>query len=298
MATMIIEGDRTKAASGKTYAVRNPATGEVVDEGPAGGAADVDKAAQAAAKAFTTWSQLPANKRADILHKASQHMLQKVEQIAPILTQEQGKTLLESRLEAQRFGENIAWFADLADKIHGEHVALPDTTTYGLVVRRPIGVTGAIVPWNFPLTLAANKVAPSIAAGNTVVLKPASTTPLSTLKCIEALIEGGLPEGVVNVVLGQGTGNAIVTHPAIRKVALTGSTPTGKKVMPAAAPFLKKVVLELGGSDPCIVLEDADLDEAAKAISVGRFFNCGQACLAIKRLYVQESVHEELLDKR
>src|SRR5438128_747991 len=189
MATMIIEGDRAKAASGKTYEVRNPATGEVVDEVPAGGAADVDKAAQAASKAFATWSKLPANKRAEVLHRASQHMLGKVEEIAPILTKEQGKTLLESRIEAQRFGENIAWFADLADKIHGEHVRLPDLTTYGLVIRKPIGVCGAIVPWNFPLTLAANKVAPAIAAGNTVVLKPASTTPLSTLACIDALLE-------------------------------------------------------------------------------------------------------------
>ena len=165
MATMIIEGERTRAASGKTYEVRNPATGEVVDEVPAGGAADVDKAAKAAAKAFSTWSKLAPAKRAEILHKAARHMLGKVEEIAPILTKEQGKTLLESRLEAQRFGENIAWFADLADKVHGEHVSLPDTTTYGLVVRRSIGVTGAIVPWNFPLTLAANKVAPSVAAG-------------------------------------------------------------------------------------------------------------------------------------
>src|SRR5262252_5816187 len=297
MATMIIESERTKAASGKTYEVRNPATGEVVDEVPFGDAADVDRAAQAAAKAFTTWSKLPPNKRAEILHKAARHMLGKVEEIAPILTKEQGKTLLESRIEARRFGENIAWFADLADKIHGEYVSLPDTTTYGLVLRRPIGVTGAIVPWNFPLTLAANKVAPSIAAGNAVVLKPSSTTPLATLKCIEALIEGGLPEGVVNVVLGPGTGEAIVTHPLIRKVALTGSTPTGKKVMAAAAPFLKKVVLELGGSDPCIVLDDADLDEAARAISTGRFFNCGQACLAIKRLYVQDGVYDALLER-
>jgi succinate-semialdehyde dehydrogenase/glutarate-semialdehyde dehydrogenase len=140
-------------------------------------------------------------------------------------------------------------------------------------------------------------VAPSVAAGNAVVLKPSSTTPLATLRCIEALIEGGLPEGVVNVVLGPGTGEAIVTHPLIRKVALTGSTPTGKKVAEAAAPLLKKVVLELGGSDPCVVLDDANLDEAAKAISIGRFFNCGQACLAIKRLYVQEGVFDALLER-
>ena len=238
---MIIAGERSKAASGKTYEVRNPATGDVVDVVPAGGPADVDKAAQAAAKTFATWSKLAPAKRAEILHKAAHHMLGKVEEIAPILTKEQGKTLLESRLEAQRFGENIAWFADLADKVHGQHVSLPDTTTYGLVIRMPIGVCGAIVPWNFPLTLAANKVAPAIAAGNTVVLKPASTTPLSTLACIEALIEGGLPEGVVNVVLGTATGEAMVEHPLIRKIALTGSTPTGKKVMARAAEGLKKI---------------------------------------------------------
>src|SRR2546427_11657281 len=297
MATMIIEGDRAKAASGKTYEVRNPATGEVVDEVPAGGAADVDKAAQAASKAFATWAKLPANKRGEVLHRASQHMLGKVEEIAPILTKEQGKTLLESRIEAQRFGENIGWFADLADKIHGQCVRLPDLTTYGLVVRRLIGVCGAIVPWNFPLTLAANKVAPAIAAGNTVVLKPASTTPLATLLCIEALIEGGLPEGVVNVVLGQATGEAIVAHPLIRKIALTGSTPTGKRVVAKAAETLKKVTLELGGSDPCIVLDDADLEGAARAISVGRFFNCGQQCLSTKRLYVQEGAYDALMEK-
>src|SRR6266566_844765 len=266
MATMIIEGDRTKAASGKSYEVRNPATGEVVDEVPAGGPADVDKAAQAAAKAFGSWSKLPANQRREILHKAAQHMLSKVEEIAPILTKEQGKTLLESRLEARRFGENIGWFADLADKIHGQYVRLPDLTTYGLVVRKPIGVCGAIVPWNFPLTLAANKVAPAIAAGNTVVL-------------------------------GQATGEAIVGHPLIRKIALTGSTPTGKRVMAKASETLKKVTLELGGSDPCIVLDDADLEGAARAISVGRFFNCGQQCLSTKRLYVQEGAYDSLLEK-
>ena len=297
MATMIIEGDRATAASGASIDVLNPATGEVVDRVPEGGAEDVDRAAQAAARAFLSWSRLSPAERARILHRAAAHMLGRVEQIAPILTQEQGKTLLESRLEAQRFGENIAWFADLADKVHGEYVSLPDTRTYGLVVRRPWGVTGAIVPWNFPLTLAANKVAPAIAAGNTVVLKPASTTPLATLACIEALIEGGLPEGVVNVVLGRETGEAIVGHPLIRKVALTGSTPTGRRVMAVAAQRLKKVTLELGGSDPCIVLADADLEEAAKAISVGRFFNCGQACLAVKRLYVQEAAYDGLMER-
>lgn len=297
MATMIIEGERAQAASGETYEVRNPSTGEVVDRVPSGGPEDVDRAARAAAKAQSSWGRLAPAERARILHKAAAHMLGKVDEIAHLLTLEQGKTLRESKIEAERFGENIAWFADLADKIHGQQVALPNTSTFGLVVNRPIGVTGAIVPWNFPLTLAANKIAPAIAAGNCVVLKPSSTTPLSTLACIEALMEGSLPEGVVNVVLGQGTGEAIVTHPLIRKVALTGSTPTGKRVMAVAAGQLKKVTLELGGSDPCIVLDDADLDAAASAISVGRFFNCGQACLAIKRLYIQDGAYEGLLER-
>ena len=146
MATMIIEGERATAASGETYQVKNPATGEVVDEVPNGGEQDVDRAARAAEKAQKSWGRLSAAERARILHKAAAHMLEKVDEIAPVLTAEQGKTLLESKIEARRFGENIAWFADLADKVHGEYVSLPDVSQYGLVLRRPIGVTGAIVP--------------------------------------------------------------------------------------------------------------------------------------------------------
>ncbi|MFZ0216002.1 MAG: aldehyde dehydrogenase family protein [Candidatus Dormiibacterota bacterium] len=300
MAAMIIEGERTDASTGRSYEVHNPATGDVVDVVPDGGPADLDRAAQSAARAQESWGKRSAVERREILHQAAAHMLSKVDEIATLLTKEQGKTLLESRLEAERFGENVAWYADLADKAHGQHVQLPPAVrAYGLVVHHPIGVTGAIVPWNFPLTLAANKLAPSIAAGNAVVLKPSPTTPLATLAAVQALIEGGLPEGVVNVVLGSGAtiAEALVAHPLIRKIAFTGSTPTGRQVMSGAAPGLKRLTLELGGSDPCIVLEDANLDEAAKAISTGRFFNCGQACLAVKRLYVQSSVLEPLLER-
>src|SRR5204862_3625595 len=148
------------------------ATGAVVEDVPSGNAEDVDRAARAAEKAQRGWGRLPANERARILHRAAAHVLDRAEEIAPVLTAEQGKTILESRIEARRFAENIAWFADLADKVHGEYVTLPDTSMYGLVLRRPIGVTGAIVPWNFPLTLAANKVEPSIAAGNCAVIQP------------------------------------------------------------------------------------------------------------------------------
>src|SRR3981081_43785 len=297
MATMIIEAQVSQAASGETYDVVTPATGEVVDAGPAGGPEDVDRAAKAAAKAQEGWGRLAPAERARILHKAAAFAHTKVEEIAPILTREQGKTLLESKIEAERFADNIAWFADLADKVHGEHVNLASTKLTGLVVRRPIGVTGAIVPWNFPLTLAANKIAPSIAAGNCVVLKPASTTPLSTIACIQALIDGGLPGGGVNDVLGTGTGDAIVVHPLIRKIGLTGSTPTGKKVMARAAEQLKKLTLELGGSDPCIVLADADLDAAAAGVGVGRVVNGGPAGLATKLIFVEESVFDAFVEK-
>jgi acyl-CoA reductase-like NAD-dependent aldehyde dehydrogenase len=157
----------------------------------------------------------------------------------------------------------------------------------------------AIIPWNFPLTLMANKLCPALAMGNTMVIKPASTTPLATIRCIELMNEAGLPPGVLNVVTGPGSvvGEALIAHPKVRKVAFTGETATGKRVMELAAGTVKRVTLELGGSDPCIVCDDADLDAAASAVSVGRFFNCGQACLAIKRLYVFESVYDELVDK-
>ncbi len=294
---MIINGLAVDAATGETYEIHNPATGDVVNRVPSGGAEDVDRAAKAALKAFASWGRLSPTERTKILHKAVANVYARLDHIANVLTREQGKTLLESQIEAGRFADNIAWFADLADKIHGEHVRLENPKLEGLVVRRPIGVTGAIVPWNFPLTLAANKIAPAIAAGNCVVLKPSTTTPLATLECVQALIDGGLPEGVINVVVGPGTGPSIVTHPLITKVALTGSTATGKQVMAAAAGQLKKLTLELGGSDPCLIMEDADLDRAAQAVRVGRFFNCGQACLATKRIYVHRSIYDRFKEK-
>ncbi len=166
------------------------------------------------------------------------------------------------------------------------------------MLRRPLGVVGAIVPWNFPTTLLCNKLAPALVAGNTVVAKPAATTPLTTLRFAELLAEGGLPEGVFNVITGKGSeaGEALVTHPLTRKIAFTGSTPVGERIMALAARGTKRVTLELGGSDPMIICDDADLAGAASAASMGRFYNCGQACLAIKRVYVFESVADEVIE--
>jgi succinate-semialdehyde dehydrogenase/glutarate-semialdehyde dehydrogenase len=294
---MIIGGQRVQALSGRTKEIHNPATGEVVDRVPWGSTEDVDRAAKDAAAAFVSWSRLPQRERGRVLIKASGAIDARVEAIAAVLTGEQGKPLAEARNEVVRLSEQIRWYAELADKIYGEQAPLADARQIGLTLREPLGVVGAIAPWNYPLTLARNKLAPALAAGNTMLLKPASTTPLSTLAVAEAMAEGGLPPGVLNVVVGAGVGDAVVRHPLVRKIGFTGSTASGKQVMAAAAGTLKKVVLELGGSDPCIVLDDADLDAAVAAIMNGRFANCGQTCRAVKRLYVQSGVYEEVLQR-
>ncbi|HEY3059756.1 MAG TPA: aldehyde dehydrogenase family protein [Chloroflexota bacterium] len=298
---MIIDGARVGAASGATMDVRNPATGELVDSVPKADAQDTQRAIAAAAAAFPAWSKMLPTKRSDILMHAARCVREHLDDVAQLLTSEQGKPIRDSRIEATRFAENIEIYAGLikGGALAGKHVPLPAQNATGLVVRRPIGVVGAIIPWNFPLTLLANKIAPALAVGNTVVAKPASTTPLSTLKLAELMLEGGLPPGVLNIVTGPGgvVGDEIVRHPLVRKIGFTGETGTGKQVAKAAADELKHVTLELGGSDAAIVCADADLDLAAKNIAIGRFFNAGQACLAVKRVFVEESVAQELIDK-
>ncbi len=292
---MIIGGQRAQALSGRTQNVRNPATGAVVGCVAWGGDEDVDRAVHDAQRAFAAWSRLPPRQRGRILADAAGGVDRHLEAIAALLTAEQGKPLAEARHEVARLGEQIRWYAELADKVYGEQVPLADARQMGFTLREPLGVVGAIAPWNYPLTLARNKLAPALAAGNTMVLKPASTTPLSSLAVAEAMVEAGLPPGVLNVVVGGGAGEALVRHPLVRKIGFTGSTAAGKHVMASAAQTLKKVVLELGGSDPCIVLDDADLDLAVPAVMNGRFANCGQTCRAVKRLYVQSGVYDEVV---
>ena len=190
-------------------------------------------------------------------------------------------------------------YAGLAKNLRGGYVPNLDVRTHGLVLKRPLGVVVAIVPWNFPTTLLGNKLGPALVCGNVIVAKPAETTPLTTLRIAEIMREHGLPESVFQVVTGKGSvlGEALVTDARVAKVAFTGSTPVGKRVAELAARGVKRVTLELGGSDPMIVLDDADVDGAVSAASVGRFFNCGQACLAVKRLYVHEAVADELVEK-
>jgi len=234
-----------------------------------------------------------------LLAETARAVAARLDELARLLTAEQGKPLREARLEIRRFVHTLEYYAGLAKNLRGGYVPNLDEDTYGMIVKQPMGVVGAIVPWNFPLSLLGNKLGPALVAGNTVVAKPAETTPLATLRVAAIMHEAGLPAGVFNVVTGLGpeAGRALVEHPRVRKVAFTGSTPVGKQIMALAAADLKRVTLELGGSDPMIVCDDADLDAAAGAASVGRFFNCGQACLAVKRLYVFQRIADEFIER-
>jgi succinate-semialdehyde dehydrogenase/glutarate-semialdehyde dehydrogenase len=279
--------------------VHDPATGEDVGTAPQAGATEVELAVQAASRAFRAWSELPAATRGEVLRAGAERVHEEVEPLALLLTREQGKPLREARLELNRFVHTIEHYAGLAKAIRGGYVPALDERAHGLILRRPLGVVVAVVPWNFPTTLLANKLGPALLTGNTVVAKPAETTPLTTLRIAALMHEAGVPAGVFNVVTGKGSelGPLLVRHPLVRKVAFTGSTPVGRQVMALAAEGTKRLTLELGGSDPMIICADADLDAAVSAASVGRFFNCGQACLAVKRLYVEEAVAGEVVEK-
>src|ERR1041385_8322375 len=306
MVSMLIGGERVGSVSGKTYEVSNPATDEVVDSVPLGAAVDVQQAVDAAQGAFGEWAATSAEDRGVALANASQLIEQHAAEIAQLLTAEQGKTLFEANLEIHHLVHGLEFYAGLASKIRGSYVPLPQKGAYGLVLRQPIGVCGAIVPWNFPLTLMGTKLGPALAAGNTIVLKPASTTPLATLLAIEQIQQATygegkaqktLPKGTVNVVTGPGgsVGEELLRNPRIRRIAFTGSTPVGRHVMEVAGREIKRVTLELGGSDPMIVMEDANLDLAVKMADVGRYFNCGQMCLGVKRLFLHESIADNFL---
>jgi succinate-semialdehyde dehydrogenase/glutarate-semialdehyde dehydrogenase len=278
--------------------VRNPATGEEVGRVPRQGADDAAKAVARAAEAFRAWWETPAAKRGELLHGAASAVLAERDELSLQLTLEQGKPLREARIEITRFVHTLEHYAGLAKNLRGAYVPNLDVRTHGLVLKRPLGVVVAIVPWNFPTTLLGNKLGPALVCGNVVVAKPAETTPLTTIRIAELMGEHGLPDGVFQVVTGKGSvlGEALVAEPRVAKVAFTGSTPVGKQVAELAARGVKRVTLELGGSDPMIVLDDADLEAAVSAASVGRFFNCGQACLAIKRLYVHEAIADEFVE--
>jgi succinate-semialdehyde dehydrogenase/glutarate-semialdehyde dehydrogenase len=300
MTQALIGGEQVGARSGEETPVVNPATEEAFDTVPKGGPDDVDAAVAAAKEAFSEWSKKDPDDRAQLMRAGIAKVQENAKEIAQLLVREQGKPFSEAMGELHHFLHGMNYYADLASKIEGVYANLPSALgrAYGMVIKKPIGVCAAIVPYNFPLTLMGTKVGPALAAGNTIVVKPANTTPLATLRVAELMQEAELPPGVLNVVTGPGkeVGEALATHPDVRRVALTGSTQTGRRMMEIAAPKFKRVSAELGGSDPVIVFPDAAVDAAVRGINIGRFFNAGQACLAAKRVYVFDEIYDEFME--
>jgi succinate-semialdehyde dehydrogenase/glutarate-semialdehyde dehydrogenase len=300
MTQALIGGEQVGARSGEETPVVNPATEEEFDAVPKGGPEDVDAAVAAAKEAFAEWSKKDPDDRAQLMRAGIAKIQENGKEIAQLLVREQGKPFTEAMGELHHFLHGMNYYADLASKIEGVYANLPSALgrAYGMVIKKPIGVCAAIVPYNFPLTLMGTKVGPALAAGNTIVVKPANTTPLATLRVAELMQEAELPPGVLNVITGPGkeVGEALATHPDVRRVALTGSTETGRRMMEIAAPKFKRVSAELGGSDPVIVFPDADVDAAVRGVNIGRFFNAGQACLAAKRVYVFDEVYDEFME--
>jgi acyl-CoA reductase-like NAD-dependent aldehyde dehydrogenase len=284
-------GGQTVPARG-TFGVVNPATGEVHTEAPDCTSQQLDAAFRAAAGAQRPWSRDEAARRR-ALQNAGQHVLERSAELAPMLTAEQGKPLNDAVFEIIGAG---LWLKHFAEMPMRRQVIRDDAHAHVEVVRRPMGVVAAITPWNYPLVLAAWKIAPALLAGNTMVLKPSPYTPVSTL-ALGALLQDFLPPGVLNVVSGRDPLGAWMTaHPVPRKISFTGSVPTGKQVMAAASADLKRVTLELGGNDPAIVLDDADIAAIAPRLFDLAFQNCGQTCGGIKRVYVPERLHDDLVE--
>jgi acyl-CoA reductase-like NAD-dependent aldehyde dehydrogenase len=297
---LLINGEWRPASTGETLKVVNPATEEIIAEVANASASDVDAAVQSARAAFEgPWSKISARERGRLLWKLGEALMANADEVAKLETLHNGKPIFESRqIEIPMSAECLQYYAGWADKVHGETIPVK-ANGFVYTRREPLGVVAAIVPWNFPLMLAVWKVAPALAMGNTVVLKPASQTPLTALELGRLAIEVGFPPGVLNVVTGSGskTGQALVEHPDVDKIAFTGDTSTGKGIAKSAADTIKHVTLELGGKSPNIVFADADIEAAVRGATVGIFYGKGEVCAAGSRLLVESSIKDEFLAK-
>ncbi|MDO9035254.1 MAG: aldehyde dehydrogenase family protein [Methanoregula sp.] len=295
---MRIGGKDTGGVDGRWIDVKNPATGVLIDRVPSGTPDDVAHAVDAADAVSSIWKKKSMRERGIILFHAARLVREQHKDIAKILTMEQGKPLKEAIDEVRGFASILEFYAGISAHSTGEAIRLGPAGDC-MVVHEPIGICGAIIPWNMPVLIMGWKIGPALLAGNTMVLKPASTTPLSSLKLAAILDKAGLPPGVLNVVTGSGesVGEAIVMHPLIKKISFTGDCTTGEKIRRLASGQLKDLTLELGGSDPMIVMDDADIDKAVEGALRGRFYNAGQTCTAVKRLYVHEKIADTFVKK-
>jgi aldehyde dehydrogenase (NAD+) len=298
---MLIDGQWRDSVSGKTFSTINPATEEVIAEVAEGDAADVDLAVKAARKAFDSgpWRRMDARDRGRLLNKLADLIERDIDDLSALETLDNGKPIREAREgDLPLVIDCLRYYAGWADKIHGQ--TIPVRGNYFCYTRRePVGVAGQIIPWNFPMLMVAWKWGPALAAGCTIVMKPAEQTPLSCLRLGELALEAGFPPGVINIVPGFGetAGDAVVRHKGIDKVAFTGSTEVGQLIMRNAAQGLKRVTLELGGKSPNIVFADADLDAAIEGAMLGLYLNQGQCCCAGSRLFVEASIYDAMCDK-
>jgi succinate-semialdehyde dehydrogenase/glutarate-semialdehyde dehydrogenase len=298
----LVGGAWVQAPGGARIAVRNPSTGAIVGHVPAMDAAGTRAAIEAAAAALPAWRRMLAKERAAILRRLHDLMLANVDDLAAIMTAEQGKPLAESRGEIAYAASFIEWFAEEAKRTYGDVIPTSGNDRRLLVLKQPIGVVAAITPWNFPIAMITRKVAPALAAGCTVIAKPAEATPLSALALVELARQAGIPAGVFNLITADAPnapaiGLELCTSPIVRKVSFTGSTEVGRILLRQSADTVKKLSLELGGNAPFIVFDDADLDAAVEGALVSKYRNAGQTCVCANRIYVQDSVYDAFAEK-
>ena len=296
---ILINGKWQQSSGGETFEVVNPANDTVIANVPSCNEQDVDLAAKAAYDAFPEWAQTEPKERASLMHAAAANIAAQLEPISILLTKEMGKPLGDARKEVKDAATTLDFFAQEALRIGGEIVPIGTSQATSLVVKEPVGVCGAIGPWNYPISLLAWKIGPALAAGCTVICKPPSDTPVAALEFLRCIEDAGFPPGVVNALTGSGArvGRAIVEHPLVRKVAFTGSGDAGKDIMARASKNLKRVSLELGGHSPLIVFADADFDRAVTDAVKRSFRNMGQICNAVNRIYVEKNIYEGFLER-
>lgn len=296
---VFIDGLWMDAADGKSFAVMNPATGGTIAHVPSVSTAQVEQAVQAAEAALNSWKNMTAKERSVLLRKWFDLIVANQEDLAVILSTEQGKPLAESRGEILYGASFIEWFAEEAKRTYGDVIPHDKQGRRLVVIKQPVGVVAAITPWNFPNAMIARKVGPALAAGCTVVIKPASETPLSALALMVLAEQAGIPKGVLNVVTGNAReiGEVLSTHPVVKKVSFTGSTQVGKLLMEQCSSTMKKISMELGGNAPFIVFEDADLDRAVQGAMASKFRNSGQTCVCSNRILVHANIHDQFLEK-
>jgi succinate-semialdehyde dehydrogenase/glutarate-semialdehyde dehydrogenase len=295
---MYIDGQWCDAADGRTLGVTNPATEEVVHDIAYGSRKEAHRAIAAAHKAMQSWMKLTAYDRAKILKKTADLMRERADAIARTLTLEQGKPLAEAKGEVLHSADTFEWFAEEAKRSYGQIIPNSVAGKRHMTIKHPVGVVGAISPWNFPITLQARKIAPALAAGCTIVCKPASQTPLCLVQVFECLVDAGVPAGVVNLVTGpaQDIADEFLENPLCRKISFTGSTEVGKQLMRGAADQVKRISLELGGHAPFIVFPDADPEVVAKAAVIGKFRNNGQVCIAPSRFFIHKDIQKRFTE--